>query len=351
MLGPHFSDYLHDNYGFLINTPLSDKLIKFVIEVWTRKNRVFSESDIDMNKLLIRLIYDKNPQKYLVNDSTSDKIYEFVNKIRKDIKYPDDILSKKNNFDSKLFDFIIKNIINYDMCDRLEYLNKDLIKMKKKIFDSKMPNSLLYMLEDYIENIIDVIFNLYPYIDLQKSEFIKNYYRLIYDKEVDKDIIHNIVMRKYSNFENKVSKLKEELNLKYHTIVHILDIWLPVYELNKNTIKVYDSSNEEINIYEHICIIGETKLIEIISPVINTLGEKKINILNKMSSGTKRRCHKFFISKQEYNIQNCFREISKNSDIQSITNKIISKGKVDFSSKDFQNLHMKVSEIVISEIS
>ena len=351
MLGPHFSDYLYDNYGFLINTPLSDKLIKFVIEVWTRKNKVFSESDIDMNKLLIRLIYDKNPQKYLVNDSTSDKIYEFVNKFRKDIKYPDDILSKKNNFDPKLFDFIIKNIINYDMCDRLEYLNKDLIKMKKKIFDSKMPDSLTYMLEDYIENIIDVIFNLYPYIDLQKSEFIKNYYRLIYDKEVDKVTIHDIVMRKYTNFKNKISKLKEELNLKYHTIVHIIDIWLPVYESNKNTIKVYDTSNEEINIYEHICIIGETKLIEIISPVINTLGEKKINVLNKMSSGTIRRCNRFFNPIKENNIQNCFQEICKNSDIQSMTNKIISKGKVDLSSKDFQNLHKKVSEIVISEIS
>ena len=313
MMGKIFSKYLYDSFALLLCTPLSTYLFQYIIEIWNQQNPVImKDMNLEEKKNMIKLIYDKDPYKYINlmkcnDDNEKEKIQEFVENIRKDIKFLDQKELKINKYDEDTYKLIIEKIIKVKIKSKFDLFEKDMINLEKKLKKSSIPQELVIIFEKYFDRILEDMIDLENFIDSEKVVFIKNYYDLIYDINQDKLTINEIkfvVQKKITEFQQNLKKEEFEITLMYNTYINILTKWINIYNEGNNIYKVYNypdmSSFEEVSIYEDICSHGERYLIKLISPIINEMpSDQKNKIILKMSSGTKFRCEKYFINEYE----------------------------------------------------
>jgi hypothetical protein len=310
MSSNNFTKYLFENFSFLICTPLCSYLYNFIIDIWSNNEFKFMDYfSFEQKKLMMHIIYEKDSQKYvdkmMSNDKKDKVIIDFIDAIRRDVNYPDELPKKVNKFNDKLFKIIYNNVICNDIKDELDILENNIQTVEKKLNDSNISNELKDVFNLYYNIILNDMVYLEKYIDSQKVVFIKNYLDLIYDVHQDnlsnKEISY-VINKKVFEFNKNVKDDKDSIKNKCTFFSSILEKWLNLYKDNQNVFKInlYPNNNsfEEINIYQDICNIGEIDLIQLISPLVNKMSCKdKKNVLNKMSSGTKKKCEKFFISR------------------------------------------------------
>lgn len=318
-----FTQYLFENFAYLICTPLCTYLYNFIIEIWFNKDFSFMKDfPIEQKKIMIHIIYEKNPKKYLdymsLDDEKNKHITKFINDIREDIKYPKEFPKKNNKFNDNLFKSIYSKILCYKINPFFfATLLSEIEKINKNLNNSFIPKYLIEALNNYYDIILGEVVKLDDFIDTEKVTFIKNYLDLVYDTHNDKlllDEIKYVINKKIDDFYEKIKNDKMSIKYKCDIYLSILNKWIDVYDKGDKIIKIKlypnNDSYEEINIYQDICNLGEKNLIKLVSPIIRemSINEKK-NILNKMSSGTKKECEIFFLNKFE--IEEKLSEISK----------------------------------------
>jgi len=324
MSGNNFTKYLFENFSFLICTPLCSYLYDFIIDIWSNKELKFMDYfSFEQKKIMMHIIYEKDSQKYIDNMMHNDEkdkiITEFIDAIRRDFDYPKELPNKVNKFNDKLFKIIYNNVICHNIKDELDMLENNIETIEKKLNISNFTNELKSVFNQYYDIILDEMVHLEKYIDSQKVVFIKNYLDLIYDLKEDNlsnKEISCVVNNKIYEFNKYVKKDKNEIKTKCAIFTSILEKWINIYEDGENICKINLHPNkdsfEEINIYQDICNIGEINLIRLISPIINSMtNEDKKNILNKMSSGTKKKCELFFIN--QFDIEKKLFDITKDT--------------------------------------
>jgi hypothetical protein len=309
MSSNNFTKYLFENFSFLICTPLCSYLYNFIIDIWSNNEFKFMDYfSFEQKKLMMHIIYEKDSQKYVDNMMSNDKkdkvIIDFIDAIRRDVKYPDELPKKVNKFNDKLFKIIYNNVICNDIKNELDILENDIQTVEEMLNNSNISNELNDVFNAYYDIILHDMVYLEKYIDSQKVIFIKNYLDLIYDANQDNlsnNEISYVINKKVFEFNKNVKDDKDSIKNKCTFFSSILEKWLNIYKDGEKLYKInlYPNNNsfEKINIYQDICNIGEVDLIRLISPLVNKMSSKdKKNILNKMSSGTKKKCEKFFIS-------------------------------------------------------
>ena len=310
MSSNNFTKYLFENFSFLICTPLCSYLYNFIIDIWSNNEFKFMDYfSFEQKKLMMHIIYEKDSQKYVDKMMTNDKkdkvIIDFIDAIRRDVKYPDELPKKVNKFNDKLFKIIYNNVICNDIKNELDILENDIQTVEEMLNNSNISNELNDVFNAYYDIILHDMVYLEKYIDSQKVIFIKNYLDLIYDANQDNlsnNEICYVINKKVFEFNKNVKDDKDSIKNKCTFFSSILEKWMNIYKDGEKLYKInlYPNNNsfEKINIYQDICNIGEVDLIRLISPLVNKMSSKdKKNILNKMSSGTKKKCEKFFISR------------------------------------------------------
>ena len=322
MSGNNFTKYLFENFSFLICTPLCSYLYNFIIDIWSDKDFKFMDYfSFEQKKLMMHIIYEKNYTKYLNNmildDEKDEYITKFIDNIRSDFNYPKELPNNINKFNDKIFKLIYNNVICNNVKDELDTLENNIQLFEKKLNLSCFSNELKKVFNIYYDIILNKMVHLEKYIDSQKVIFIKNYLDLIYDLQDDKlsnEEIYYVVNKKVNEYNKYVQDNKKNIKNKCTIFSSFLEKWINIYEDGENVFKINLYPNkysfEEVNIYQDICNIGEVDLIQLISPLINKMCiDDKKNILNKMSSGTKKKCEQYFIS--EYEISKKMFELSK----------------------------------------
>lgn len=324
MMGTIVAKYLFDNFAFLLCTPLSVYLFQYIVEIWNDQDfKLMKNMNYEERKKMIRVIYDKDPYKYLdlmkcEDENEKQVIEELIQNIRKDVKYPDILHSETNKYDEEIYKLIIDKIIKIKIKNKFDLIEKNIQHIEERMKESSFPNPLIKVFEKYFDRILEDMIDLEKFVDSQRVIFIKNYYDLIYDIKKDnltKDEIKYVVKKKICEFYENVKKYESEITIKYNTYINILTKWIDIYDQGNTMIKIYNypyvNSFEKISIYEDICSHGERYLIKLVSPIINEMSsEEKNKILFKMSSGTKLECERYFIN--EYDVAQKMLILSQN---------------------------------------
>lgn len=325
-MGSIFTKYIIENYIYLLSTPLAFVLFTYILKDWN---------------------IDNNEKKNL-----SDGQLKVINHMMENFDY--DKMSKTikpGYYDNKLFNFIMDNVIKVNLEKEFDDLYDKLNKFIEDLNLSIIPKYLKEIFYDYYDEIMDRIHKIESSIDLDHSDFIKNYSELIYKDDYSKERIKEIVESKIMIFEKKIKIARRDIYLKSNTFFKILSTWIPIYnsgqismkiETNQLNIKTFDC----ITILEDICITGEIYLIKLISPLLDNIDyEQRLFILKKMSSGVRKRYEDW---KNPINCNNIFSKLTSD---KVVINKIRipPKNKKDFEEK-INFVAKKVASIIENEI-
>ena len=317
------------NFSYYINTPLFSLLFSIIIHYWNiYKSPTKNLSKIDEEKF-IHSVYIKNSNIDLSSidiNIDNKKLSDYVSNYRKSIKYPDAELKINSNYDEIVFKKIIDEIIFFSLNCGFKNKQEMMMFFHDRLNESKISDSVFFVFRDYSLYITGLMVEADKFLQQEKITFLRNYKNIIYDVSKKKKEIKKIVNCKIEDFKIEIKKKINFINEKLITLIYLFEKWIDAFNEGKEVLPVENYSskeNENISIYGDICCVGEEELIRLIAPIINKKEEnEKKYIINKMSSGTRKKTeHYFYPSANDENKIN-IQDVKDMKDIKNIFDKL-----------------------------
>ena len=346
-----FDDYMLQNFSFYINTPLFTLLFSIIIRFWNiYKNSTQNLSENQQEKFIKCIYIQDNDIDLSDTDIKIDdvNINDYIQEFKKTLKFPSSNQNEKNKYDQIIFEKIINEVIFFSLNIDFRKKQKKMMYCHRRLDESNMSDVIFYIFKDHSLFITLLMADCDKYLQKTKIESLENYKDLIYDDNYSKKDIEIIVNDKIDVFKNYIYKLIKKIDSKVSNYFYLFDRWIDVFESDEDKLKIEHypkirNKCEEITILEDICCIGDKELIKLIFPILNKMDFfQRKNILNKMSSGTKKKTDYLFYPS---NNNDCIISLKNNENISENIKKDIHDTFdtliKDVRSIDFENIKTK----------